>query len=95
MERAERDYFQERPRFLTDTMMSCIAIEDYEVFNSLSASEQQDVLVEKSAVVIRNWPVDNNLKFDMRGLQTVSACLSVPISIQGDIFLLYSTVILT
>ena len=72
------------PRFMGSPTNSCLTIVDYANYNALDASGKLKLFEGKSAVVVRKWPVDQNLKFDEAGLRTVAACLASPVDLLGE-----------
>ena len=84
MDRAKDHYIDEKPRFVSKPELSCLAITDYATYNSLDDLGKFKLLDGKTAGVVRNWPVAQDVKFDANGLRTVTACLTSPVGLQGE-----------
>ena len=85
MARAEQHLGKDKqPNFVSSPADSCLQLTDYATYSALDAAGKLKLFQGKSAIIIRNWPVDPNLKFDEAGLRTIAACLTSPADLLGE-----------
>ena len=79
---ATSDYINGMPRRFTDPETSILTVITYAQLSTMDPQALRNILAEKS-VVVTGCPRDENLKFDINGLRTLTGSMSTQISITG------------
>lgn len=79
---ATSDYVADMPRRITAPDTSIFQTMTYEAFEAMEPQAVRELLASKN-VVVTGCPHNTNLKFDVKGLRTITGSMSSQISLTG------------
>lgn len=79
---ATSDYVDDMPRRFSAPETSILQSITYEAFEAMEPREVRQLLASKN-VVVTGCPHDKKLKFDMKGMRTLTGSMSTQVSLTG------------
>lgn len=75
-------YQMSRPLYFESPHLSCLVIFDYDEWKDLPTKEKHRHLASKN-VIVTDWPIDDPISFNEKGLRAIAGNFHRQISIQG------------